>query len=342
MRPAAMTSLYSKNFEKLHLFAPIPIFLLGSLGYLLAPEPGSTLRPWIQLSVAIVFFNTVHVGFTFALLLSLREFRQWIKQRSNGHTLRQWLKWLLVFSGLYYFADYSQRNLLVDAKVFFIFFAAVAAHHSLSQMMGISLLYNKLALQSDSTNDRQETIAQATLTEKKLFSIFIAFNMLIYLLRAYDYEMPVLVALLVNGFLCYKIYRIASPHKKLFSSNKKIYLLRIFIVLFYFINLFWTQLIIAAIHGVEYIMLSIKMIWRSTERKFIALAIGVLIAALLIVVDLYTLLPSTGLLHVTEGQMIDLVALSTALTAIHYYLDGLMFRFSKSPAAQEIQKLLLR
>ena len=279
--------------------------------------------------VCFIFMNTGHTFLTVIMLCFLPEFKAWLHEKTRS-------KWLiptigifcLIGIGAYLSASRIKPN--YDGLAFFLVILALFdGTHIISQIKGLSLMYNR-TIQSTLSEDEKARYLKIEKRERFLFDAFILLIvthlilLLVFnvqkrnLISLYTISAVTLVALIIINSLSYP---------KIENSNKRLYLLSGVFTAFSLYSAM-ALLIQRALHGIEYCFLSYDVVGRSsikmTSHTFIAIS-GILVLLFLVSIPSAKFpIPEDAL---PPAIRFPVIFFAFFLRFFHYYMDSQMFRF---------------
>lgn len=156
--------LLPARLEKIQVI--LPLVVLCGLGffyrYVFQPHSAWTNQAALDLFVASVLLNTVHVGFTVAGQLNLPAYRSWRTFLiGDANSLRFWcavaifsFTWLMLFLVFNRVIEGSFLDITLRRWVIFVY-GLLLSWHAIHQARGISLMYNRLSPLRDQDNRKQ-------------------------------------------------------------------------------------------------------------------------------------------------------------------------------------------
>lgn len=291
----------------------------------------------------IIFLNITHNAFTFVLLTSTVPLYKWIE--NQGGPRKFWREQALIIAGLALFFG-ALLFLSFQYKVFFAIFVLInfnfAAHHAMSQTFGLSLIYTK-------DLPRDELFYRAEKVERFLFSAFLFLNLfcgtvfLAFLYKLVSFSQAQLQLFVKISIITNLILAIGLVFQPYFFF-KKDYLGKSFFNLRY---LFWPVTLVSsmaifattAIHGVEYALVTRKMIKNDSLRKPRLALYFIAIVVLFAMVRIDSFERMRGQESVAPWIII-ITSLSVAFSFIHYYLDRRLFKMRHQLNRETVGMLL--
>lgn len=323
----------------------MPAFFLGAallrraLGFEFAAES----MPRIELFKSFVALDTTHTGFTFVLLALLPEGRRFV--RDSVRPLRSWVVLALLLLLIFPLFLGAQRGMIaMDADWGAYALWAVLGlwlQHSIAQIFGMSLLYSRQSLDHARLEKSRRQSYEALLRQERA-----AFNLLIALawvapgimVVRHDWQSNLFGAhLAVSGAVIGWVLLLGWRMHRLIASNKFAFLLRLGPGLFFRVDIVIAVGTVAT-HAFEYLLIVHKMFRRSsvsqTRRSFV-IAGGFAFVAYPTVRYVLMNLPAPH-----TALMLLAMSAGRALDFLHFFVDGVIFRFKDRPARQHIAPLL--
>jgi hypothetical protein len=358
--------VFEKNDERVLLAIPtIGIgltLILWAFGRFGISAPVTDLHQYLS---SIIFLDSVHIVFTFVLMATLPEMREWSKSKET----REKTGWFKGLGPLARFAvmgtilgviiwvikvNPSTSTLFGMASVWLFFELLGPSHHTVSQMRGISFCYNSALRKKFKFSDEQKAMASKSEKMEKLFFNMLLASELLYwfpeIFRADKYIIPGIdsfqligaslaisaaVALVVNGLY------FPSQDK----SKKALFLTRGFLFPLKMLSII-SALAIRATHGMEYLIVFRKMVRSSQiskpKKSRVFLIAGIVSAAYVIpftVMGYGFLYKMTGF-QASERMIAAAVIGTFILRYTHFYMDSVMFKMSDSATRAAVAPLL--
>jgi hypothetical protein len=353
-RPLRFKLKLSSTTSKENFFSTIIsiIFLLiCTYDIFLFPLPKSSLY-WNFLA-NIIFLNSIHIAFTFMMIASLPELKTWLRlENRNRHIV---LNGIVLFAALW-LGQWWLRNpqgfgiFSILLKIFWIF---LPFYHIVRQTYGISSLYSERLIDI-SPADTKMRLKHLKKIERSIFDIFLYLSFIAITCIAISDEnkqksvmLDYAIYLISGVFVILVIYllKLNSTKDLPAQPGKILFLLRLLLYPFAFLTpLGFIGL--ASVHGIEYASIFRKMSINSRGSILNYLKAP----ALLFFVPIFLLClvsNRSGVLGlVSDGNLIEpnlSKIFSTtvgALSFVHYYFDGLIFKFKNSSSRGLISPLL--
>lgn len=336
-------AIFSPKLDRIY-FAIHGIFLiltiLMALGLL--PSVG-----WDQVTVrfvvSIFFFNGLHTVLTWFGLFALPEGRHWIKRqwqsRNSKNGLRIWLVISIIFGlGWYFLETRFLKNLPPESTLTFsLVLFVLAAFHNIGQTKGLALMQTQKLGTRDKVASWERYLYNALVLVIVFGSIRLMAN------PFFGQKIPIwwdLSALVLGGLLTIALIVIAFRLEKSFRSKK-----------FWFASttVYHPLLLLSpaafvfqrALHGTEYLFLSISMARKSKMRwnsRLGLLLVTLLILTALTKIKLYKTL--TGFELLPRDLIHGFAIMGLWIEYTHYYLDSILFRFQDPIVRETIGPLI--
>lgn len=335
----------------LNLCIPLVFFILTLVQLAFHHRMTNTEHHIGSFIVKILFLNHVHIIFTFWMLATFPEMKSWLVQRRQG-LWRSVLPWTGIF--LFFFVLFSvvQPHLrhIGDKNYLGVITTAlliISFHHVYAQSRGLSLLYNRMVEKRFSlTAQEKQKVFSLEKWERGFYTTLIGSQIVwIFMKLCFPHERKIeaavflaIASVCVGGiFFCCRRYPYAD------RSNKTLYSLRL--ILFPL----WPMSSLAvfgalAFHGVEYLLVFLKMYGKSEvpkQNKYIAWYIGSIILLLSLSFARHDLLGFLYSKYISSRGLLTVMAsLAGALSFLHYYLDGVIFKMRDSLTREKVAPLL--
>jgi hypothetical protein len=307
--------------------------------YFPALESNGTFNAYL---VNYVFFNALHVPITFVMIYALPEFRH------HAQSLSRWTTFLVLpFLFLITFFGYRSgmytpsRVLVPDAYLFFlskVLFLFLIAFHGLGQHLGLSILINKGWKDQSrfGPNWRERWLFRSLMAHILIYSVLVflehfhfwsPYFLQLKIFSAYSTVFQA-VGVVANGFTFPRVFR----------AKKVLFLIRVLEFAFVPFSLFAT-LLLQANHGLEYVLISKKMLVNSELDEMQKAKTRTLI---------YASVATWGIIclcgYVTINWSVPVVtallAIQTVGSMVHYWLDSVIFRMSAPENKASLGRLL--
>lgn len=354
-------SIFIPSYEAWNLF--LPLFVIPLVFYFIVPSSGHDLqrRMFGYFVAGAIFLNWSHTAFTIGAFLELKGFRNFIQSKSNlkfrfFKTRTFFLYFLfLIFSFFCYLMNSNNQSFLkvFNTKNLMFWINIYGIYHVSRQFAGLSLLYNRNFEKQNRMSPRELTrFFKQEKIERFLFKIWI-WSQVIYtfILWFHSEKIPWLDTLFLytlrSTTILILLNSILMPQAS--RSNKSLYLLRLGLCAFVPSSLF-SVLYFMSIHGIEYYFIARTFFDKEPRVKTI-FGIGRISFALSLTHLLMWLNaqhPMGNYLYrwynlPRESIPFPLVIIGTFAAAthlIHFYLDGIIFRFRDSAVREHISPLL--
>ncbi len=298
---------------------------------------------------SIVFFNQIHVYFTFALILFNPAAKSWLKDRESEIPYFH-VRWLFVFFFIFAFTLVGQRNLgslyggmHVKHFVLSVFFL-MGMHHSYAQDYGISMLYNRQLESRHSLLPSQKIkVRRLEQMEKSLIFTMMWTQFLFVLFKQLPRWSTTLnqMSLGICLLCALGLILISTRYPHSTSSNKTYFMMRFLFYPFIFVS-FACASARAALHGAEYYFVYNK-IASPKGRLQISPAIAFVAAGTVLILfndDMLGWMPPRGFLH-REAISSITTPLALAAATLHYHFDALLFKMKSPVNRKHILPLLV-
>ena len=345
--------IFGQWSERLVLIAP----LVGLVGFALQihfmPSPSiSTQHIWAFFS-QIIFLNTIHILFTFDLLVAVPAYRDILKK---GRPQIQALIIFCVFVAALALRLLESRlkgnwGLMILAVIILY-----DIYHVMRQTLGLSLLYNFHSSKMLPNSNDIQRLKKLDLQERFTCGFIILLGSSQFLIGHWIEKEHVswvqIERIVMATFGCVLVFALMVQYyriNRVLFRNKIIYVIRYALVMSTFIS-FFGLVVLKSVHGIEYFFVYRRIKNNSApERgklKFLARAFILLLASIVFIGLLVE--PSYGvfaLFHLEE--MVDrpwfhlLSVVVGALALVHYFLDGQIFAMKNEPVRQSTGRWLL-
>ncbi len=342
--------------------------IILSLGFWLLNDFGLNLKIEAStvLLTTLIFADSFHVVFTFVLLATVPELKQWA-QKSESKAKTGWLKGLgpwgqalligLVLAGLLLI----MKGLPISASLkgmatIWLFFELFGpAQHTVAQMRGISLCYNSsLRRKIKFTDDDNIVARQVERIERFLFNFLFAGEVLFWIPKIFlkdNFEIPGIDSIQNLGALfivCSSLGILWNgrryPHQD--KSNKFSFLVRVLLFPLKMVNMVGS-LFIRAAHGTEYLAIYRRMVNGSKmevakKKKIFLISIFVSLCYLVPYLTGWVIqIPETMSWTISDRLMVTALLGTFVIRFTHYYLDSVMFKMSDPNTRFTMAPLLL-
>jgi hypothetical protein len=317
------------------------------------------------LLTTLIFMDSVHIIFTFVLILSTPELRAW-SQAEGTRAKTGWMKGLkpwartlvvavLLGAVIYILRVYPETSTLRGMATIWLFLELLGpAHHTLSQMRGISFVYNSTIKKSFQFTDAEMQLAlRCEKLERILFNALLVGEIIYWLPEIFSMdhiEIPNIEALeIIGGSLSIAsaaaLVLNALYFPKQEHSNKFAFLFRVVLFPLKMLSIVG-GIFVRAAHGTEYLVIFRKMVKSSNipaPKKTKVFVITALVSAIYAIpylltwpdaiTDMSGFRPSDTLLaYALCGTFI--------LRFAHYYLDSVLYKMSDSTTRSSVAPLL--
>lgn len=300
-------------------------------------------RQATSLIIDIFFLGTLHNFLTFWVLLRSPRARQWIHEYGQknfltfgGHILMISLALFFVFGIYHGLLVFDQKTIRLPVQLTVdILSRVISTHHSLWQIMGISILMAHQRRRQG--NESDQTFAKYGKREKNLFRIFFGVSAIsilaiesikaFHLSQYYSLEKPISLVTTCALFLIGSLMVLNAKCGATWDRTRVIYLLRVFI----WALLFWSPyayFLAAAIHGLEYGFVCRKMVNNDEISGRIQLVSTLIIV--LLFGAIFRAGRFEGSVAAAQGASIPVIILALHSLAyvgqyLHTHIDNLMF-----------------
>ena len=295
-----------------------------------------------------LFFNTLHVPMTFALLFTVPGFRKWLENYSS--IFRSMKLEMGIAFGLFFLISllggqigiqvnkYQPASNLTFFIIYHTLFWLLASYHGIGQVYGISMIINK--------EEKHETEnITSGIVEKFLFQLLpmlYFFRIIQLMLSAFINSLVITYATFfrINYILligaCCAVFINAFFSPKTIRTKKVIFLSRIFI--YPFVGLVpIASFAASANHGIEYLYVVRNVISNQENKKLILWT--VVVAGLI-----WGILTMPRYFSATQyfsiGTLTPFLAVLTSVDLLHYWLDKNIFRFRNPVSLKYIGSLI--
>lgn len=336
--------LFKPRYERVYLSLVI-FSLLFCIANLTTGFGSESLKAnWLKFFVYFICFNFLHVILTFVGLLFLPEMRSWLRHQFSPS---RFFFFGSVITIICYIAVVRVPNIdstALRGELVIGIYSLLVSLHNISQTKGLSLLLNRLVrsgLSKDQIKQSEKVESFERITFNGMLASSLSFALLIAIRpTAITSEIAILVSVF-TGFLAIAIIANSFRYPEAFRSNKVYFLLGTLI--YAFIPIMPLALLMnRALHGCEYVFLADRMASNSKvkwNRYSIALAVAIIVLAAIMRAFDTRFVPES--FHLMPIQWIGpLISLTVALEYMHYYLDGIIFRFSDPAVRANIGPLI--
>jgi len=353
--------IFSRRYELFCHAVPLGFIfvLLADVLYLKVLSGGPLQQTLNRFITSLFFFNSLHIYFTFASLLTVPEMRKWVSETTDGKPAKFWIEIAgvmlvaSIFTAIAYFGIPINRTTLPIIGI--VVLGIIPYHHTIMQVFGLSMLYNaRIAKSQNFTEEEKRQAKSCSIRERWGFRLFMFF--------AFSFLLAVLAQNALNSSSLSVIRRslhvfsslsvvfiilnsLTFPHAA--RSNKTIFLSRL---LYYPILPFsiCADAALRACHGTEYLCVTETMARNSSMSATVRRHFMVVIVLFTILGVLFLLCRNAdGLVGFWYGGydkvpwLIKVFAfVSIVLTYTHYYLDRRIFRFRNASNREHVLPLL--
>ena len=338
--------LKSRLEDILILLLPFPLFLVLFYEFFLNPAFAQTNRITISFLAKVVFFDSLHTGFTFCLMANSKEGAAWSKEFLDKKKL------ILFFSaifGIFFILFYKMANVYMPNELDYsndvelnpivaLLFISVPKFHVLTQFRGIGFSYDNLFQKK---NPMKEITLVHRVEKHLVFLLFILvffheglIQFGIFKRRDPLVFYPYMILFTLGFFYLQRLQFLFRPANRNF---KLLYNIRYIIFLFFAFKYAITGFVIQMLHGMEALLFYRKIFSSSTARvSFIYIA------------GFYCFFLTT--IIVIEHKVIDFpsvvittfAALRWTHTYAHYLMERWLFGFRNDVTRKHILPLLLK
>ena len=334
-------AIFTPWAEKINLIFPLFFLLFILIDLLWTPEIFKNNIYFSGLSA----ISGMHQFVTVALIWVIPEMRSWSNERQGQE--RSWLLLFLLFFVLFFILLQGSAEMSVYTKFLFMLFRFWGIYHVVAQMNGVSAIYNQELLSKDilSESDRN-VLSLSELKERRLAYSGMLLTFCIMLLQYFGYfygilayVTSVLVIIVTMGY-----FRLIWKSPMANISNRRIYCIRHFLC----VVAPFSRIAIPAknsYHALEYLFLCGKIKNNSSRTKFILSDNWAVLAFLLF--NIFIVIVSKQMIRSHVVSFIGLkgvhavLAFALSISAIHYWMDGQLFRMKNPSTREKIGGLLL-
>ena len=302
---------------------------------------------WAYFITSFFFLNSIHILFTFEMLLSLDEFREFRKENDRRMPISFFGECAVVFC-LCSLCFYKYFHML-GPVITLIIYNVVSVFHSFRQMVGLGVVYDQLLVKKyPKLRQRLELARRKEKAGQNAYLILLFLHSAL-LISGLHYGPKMKVATFFMGVaFCLYVYAITLQTHKFSQSNKSLYLLRIFLFPLSFVYL-PCSILVAAFHGIEYLYVykKLKLNSKTPPRKGMALFAFWPVLAIFTVMIIFRPI-GTGLGWLMDSDWYNastLIRVSNtifgALLFLHYYVDSRVYNMKTSAVRDNIGPLFL-
>ncbi len=356
----AEVRLFNKVDEKWNLLLPFLLlpFLIASVVFDWGKTPGEIL---VMATVAAIFLiSTLHLGFTWANLLSLPEFKSIMERKRPGAWINNWMKVGVVYFSVLLVGLFVNQFIRIPYKLDHVLminiysglYLLMSRYHTIMQLRGLAQLYSyKIKEEVGLNNEELRRLESAQKREN------LGFHLLFYAcgLQAFyqaflnrnvistEHKIGYLILALV---IVLAIFINTSQMPKIQTSSKRLFLVRTFYYILVPIN-YMATIISEVIHGMEYLFVTKEMRANSKTKKNNMLLYSTLFFCGFVSVVWILSGHQPLMKYIYQGSIdqiprasfiISSVNIANAIT--HYYLDGIIFQFRDPMIRSDIGPLL--
>ena len=336
-------NLSTKKTYWMQLYLPLlflPLTLIHIFSYV---KLEGTDRAILRFIADILFFNGIHVAFTFALLFILPQHRQWFRLASKQRHIPLGVSYIFIFLSIFFiYWNLSELSPAV-AIVTNILIVLYALNHGVSQHMGISFLF--YPPRNNQERKKERWVFKGILITALIEGFFrYTYNYSVHSLFPVGAFIGIILSTAAIFYLCIKSLLSNSDVKK----EKFIFTLR----LLFFPLSFWSyfaRIGYAVAHGLEYFHISNLQLKQSQNPKdtgnLIGVLVGVALALIIIGCALVNRKFGLGVFFLNSEQPEPLwhkIVWTTFLSFnfLHYYIDGQIYRMRTKATQEYILPLL--
>lgn len=263
-------SILDESVERWSIALGILFVLIGYLGLAYSPKFDSSSLPWIEGIVAIVFLKTTHTIFTVTLFWALPEFRLLLRESIKERA--PWIPASVLLMAIVVYRIFLYGNWKAPGGTDLITAAllGITLTHATRQSFGLLLLYNRSEEQSVKlgaekrnqlhTQERFERWLSTVLIFTVTVEPFVSLGGMALKSRMDDFIISFKAALV------FCLLALFWSHGRWKFSNKPLFSLRILALPFAY-NALPLLFVSGMIHGVESLLMCLKMAKRSAERN---------------------------------------------------------------------------
>ncbi len=345
-------SPFERRPETINLVLPV-FFLLAAL-FEIFQRPSFSRIQILSLNVLseFIFLNSLHVIFTVLFFINRDEFKNYVRSKSEELGYPLVFKWalaylaflaaacILFFNHSFSFAEISLASFLTKIALIY------RVHHSVSQNVGMSLLYY-----SDVQNlDRPEPFLKKCISFERLFwPIILGLTLLSHLAMMYlELRLQVLMFclnVLIVFFMVLYLYTYTRKLDKGFSNLRLIFNLRYLLYPLAFSSRL-AGIGICAIHGVEYYLINQKISPKEPNGIFKNVGFGFYFFSIAFSVSSFiTILYFVSDHSIQKNYFLPFFicyVFFQSVSFFHFYVDGHIFKFKDASVQRFIGPLFFR
>ncbi len=293
-----------------------------------------------------VFLNSLHAVFTLLFFLNHDEFKSYLVSASKKIKYSLLYKWLFVylfFVVLCCFIFFNRTltyNEITLVSLFAVTINLCRVHHTLSQQVGISLLYYS------NTPDafQKKYLSQCVFLERSLTPLFFGYFFVSLLVPIFSNKISLNILFYINIVITLLfvllLFLITFKLNRSFSILRLAFALRYFLYPLAFISKF-AAIGIGAVHGIEYFIINKKInttksVPTFTKTKYIFyIALATLVfLGLISLINRFYISATPAVQNNYMGVFFVGWVLFQSLSLLHFYVDAHIFKF-KDPAVQQ-------
>lgn len=336
--------IFKPQYERLYLGLVAFSLIFCAANFVTGFGKESLGTEWMRFFVYFLCFNYLHVILTFVGLAALPEMRKWLRHQLSlprffffGSVVA-----IVLYIGAVRFVNIDKAT--VSGELLIGIYALLVSMHNISQTKGLSLLYNRLVKPSLTAEEAQKAKRIETF-ERIGFNAMLVFNfayILIRWLRPEYWKSDVFASFAFGiGLMAIVVISNSIRYPKAFRSNK-VYFLSSTLIYAFIPVLPLASLMNRALHGCEYIFLADRMVDNS-KVKWSRATLALTIVPLFLFAILYSFdwrfIPQVAQL-IPRNWITPIISVVIWFEYLHYYLDGVMFRFSDPVVRANIGPLI--
>lgn len=296
----------------------------------------------VSILVNIILLNVTHNIFTFIFLLATQDVKGWIKINGGIKFWKRVSVLFVILISFFLIILYYSKNNPIYLLLFTLINFSFAAHHALSQIFGLSLIYNKNLNVKNKIFIKVERLIYHSFLVINLIAgnlFFIASSKMTFFdmnnyqkMHFYFYTF-----LLGNAFVLIIFPLILDLRNGL---NKAIFNIRYIFWPFSLLSSF-AAFATMALHGIEYAFVIGKLTHLSKLIRPLFSLFLIFLVIVFGVVRIKGLQSIYGNGRITSIFLV-VTAISVAFSFLHYYLDRKLFRMSKEENRAFLGEMLSR
>ena len=316
-------TLFAPKIEKFNLLFPLPFIVVGIFeAFKFISFRDQLFRERFSYVSLIIFLNYLHVFFTPFFISVLPSGRKWFKEKCRADKSQYWIGIILLIA-IYRYFIYPQNQPTIYLDLLFTGILEIfAIYHNASQTFGLSLLYNKKAIEAKVTT--KEALKVTEPWERRLFHfqfILLTTTMIARRTPIGDniiyYVLP--IAMFISAIQLGLIYL----QTRSIQSYKFIYSLR-FLLYPLTLNSFVATMGILSFHGVDYLFVTQKLMEKEEGNYQIPVAVFAFLLLFITVVFSYNYFLDESSLYWIPFQLLN--AFFSMFILLNYSVDVLMFK----------------